>query len=131
MNVARLSPNGPYVCGGDLAIVSVGETTRTWQASLCRCGASRRKPWCDGSHDNVRFHDAGLLPAGAAPGHDGPGRVTLTVQPDGPLEIDGPLTLASSDGRSASAAGRRLCRCGASATKPWCDDTHLRIGFRG
>lgn len=130
MNVARLSPNGPYVCGGDLVIVDGASTTRTYQASLCRCGASRRKPWCDGMHNNVRFHDDGLLPASALPGRDGPGPVTLTVRPAGPLEIDGPLTLASTDGRSTSAGGRRLCRCGGSASKPWCDGSHRRNGFR-
>ena len=131
MSVARLSPNGPYLCGGDLAIACGAEVRCTWQASLCRCGASQRKPWCDGSHDNVRFRDTGLLPAGEPSGRDAPGRVTITARPDGPLAVEGPLVLVSGDGRTASAAGRLLCRCGGSATKPWCDDSHRRNGFRG
>jgi CDGSH-type Zn-finger protein len=36
--------------------------------------------------------------------------------PDDPIETDGPV---------------RLCRCGRSATKPFCDDSHLRSGFDG
>lgn len=28
------------------------------RVTLCRCGASKNKPLCDGSHHDVGFHDA-------------------------------------------------------------------------
>ena len=50
-------PNGPLQVRGRLRIVDaegnvVREMTR---ASLCRCGHSRRKPFCDNSHRLVNF----------------------------------------------------------------------------
>ena len=35
------------------------------RVTLCRCGASRNKPFCDGSHAEVRFTD-GLGPDGGS-----------------------------------------------------------------
>lgn len=52
------SKNGPYLISGTIEIedangnVSVCENKTT---ALCRCGASSTKPFCDGSHKNVRF----------------------------------------------------------------------------
>jgi porphyrinogen peroxidase len=43
---------------------------------------------------------------------------------DGPLELQGALIVA---GRAATHA--RLCRCGQSATKPYCDNSHSLSGF--
>jgi CDGSH-type Zn-finger protein/truncated hemoglobin YjbI len=54
------APNGPYLVTNvprmtDWLGVSL---TPTPQASLCRCGASILKPWCDGSHAQIGWNDA-------------------------------------------------------------------------
>jgi CDGSH-type Zn-finger protein len=41
----------------------------------------------------------------------------------------GPLVVIGADGRVAFAESTFLCRCGASANKPYCDGTHKKIGF--
>jgi len=51
--------------------------------------------------------------------------------PDGPILVRGDITIVDEDGdpvprRRATVA---LCRCGASAIKPYCDGTHKAIGF--
>ena len=51
------------------------------------------------------------------------------------LSRDGPLLVAVDDltnskgERLEAAHGVALCRCGASAKKPFCDASHIRIGF--
>jgi CDGSH-type Zn-finger protein len=57
--------------------------------------------------------------------------VTIVASKDGPYEVSGPLTVASSDGRTSIGDARLLCRCGGSARKPWCDGSHRRNGFAG
>ena len=54
-----VAPNGPYVVKGKVELV---ETPRSKGASetnltLCRCGASKNKPYCDGSHWEIEFTD--------------------------------------------------------------------------
>ncbi len=127
MTTATIKPNGPYVCSGDLEVAGKAMP----QAALCRCGASRNKPFCDGSHTKAGFVDPGFLPASAAPASDAAGRVRVTPLPDGPLKCEGPLTLAATDGRTSTADPTFLCRCGHSGNKPYCDGTHKRIGFTG
>jgi CDGSH-type Zn-finger protein len=57
---ARLTPyrNGPYLVRGEFELTDqdgrVIEARRETIA-LCRCGASRTKPFCDGSHKSIRF----------------------------------------------------------------------------
>ena len=54
-----LAPNGPLVLSGNFSIVS-GSGRTAWQGiqtALCRCGASKNKPFCDGSHKAAGFSD--------------------------------------------------------------------------
>ena len=103
-----------------------------YRYTLCRCGASKNKPFCDGSHHEVNFAASGEPPTGKAdmlPVRDGP----LAVDPltDGPLQVRGNMEIISGTGRVvARVESARLCRCGGSDNKPFCDGSHARIGFQ-
>jgi CDGSH-type Zn-finger protein len=57
--MVTVTKDGPYaVTGGiELADVVFGEGASTEHYTLCRCGASKNKPFCDGSHWHVGFKD--------------------------------------------------------------------------
>jgi CDGSH-type Zn-finger protein len=49
----------------------------------------------------------------------------------GPLWVRGGVPVESADGHVYEVRNRvTLCRCGGSSNKPFCDGTHLEIGFR-
>lgn len=49
----------------------------------------------------------------------------------GPIWAKGGIPLESEDGRKYETRNRvTLCRCGKSSNKPFCDGTHVSIGFR-
>lgn len=129
VNVVRLRENGPLAFSADLRLSGrpIG-----YRATLCRCGASNNKPFCDGSHTKAAFVASGEPASGktaALAGRDG--TVELSPQKDGPLQVDGNLEVCSGTGRTIERTTRTwLCRCGGSANKPFCDGTHKRIGFR-
>ncbi len=55
--------NGPLVVEGEFHLVDATEKAfglggRT-RISLCRCGHSGNKPFCDGTHGKIGFSDAG------------------------------------------------------------------------
>ena len=54
-----VSPNGPYVVSGapDLIDTTRGEGASTEYFTLCRCGRSKNKPFCDGTHWHIKFTD--------------------------------------------------------------------------
>jgi len=56
----------------------------------------------------------------------------ITPQNDGPYHVQGAFSLVTEGGRTITVEGDEtwLCRCGASANKPFCDGTHTRIGFK-
>lgn len=63
-----------------------------------------------------------------------PAEVTIAVRKDGPIYVRGPVPLVDpSSGAAWPDAGHRyaLCRCGASANKPYCDRAHEKVGFEG
>jgi CDGSH-type Zn-finger protein len=54
-----VAPNGPYQVSGGLELVdtSRGEGASIEHFSLCRCGGSKNKPFCDGTHWHIQFID--------------------------------------------------------------------------
>lgn len=58
--------------------------------------------------------------------------VVITPQPNGPYLVRGPVKLVDPDGKEFEHSGETLalCRCGASAKKPFCDGSHRNIGFQ-
>lgn len=75
-----------------------------------------------------------------------PTAVSITAAPNGPLRVEGgvplyrrravhsehgePLTWQTTE-RIETRATYALCRCGASARKPFCDGAHAKAGFDG
>jgi uncharacterized Fe-S cluster protein YjdI len=49
--------NGPLRLAGKIAVKDAEGNTlmETERVSLCRCGASKNKPFCDGSHKTIGF----------------------------------------------------------------------------
>ncbi len=56
--------------------------------------------------------------------------VYIKVRESGPYLVKGPVTLVDADGNPFTIEDDMvLCRCGGSATKPFCDGTHKINGF--
>ncbi len=55
----EVSKDGPYYVQGPVGLADApwGEGASKTRYALCRCGASKNKPFCDGSHWNIEFHD--------------------------------------------------------------------------
>jgi len=130
VNLISVREGGPYAVKADIRLD--GAPAASYRYTLCRCGASKNKPFCDGSHHDVNFIASGEPPPGKAdmlPVRDGP----LAIDPltDGPLQLRGNVEIISGTGRVvARVESARLCRCGASNNKPFCDNSHARIGFK-
>ncbi len=62
------------------------------------------------------------------------GETTNIVAIDnGPLRVSGSFALKDAEGQEFDLTGRpavSLCRCGASANKPFCDGSHKDAGFQ-
>jgi CDGSH-type Zn-finger protein len=56
----------------------------------------------------------------------------ITALADGPYRVEGEVTLLDRDERPIPNLGSpvHLCRCGRSATKPSCDGSHARTGWK-
>ena len=129
VNLIQLRENGPLGVRANIVLdgFSIG-----MRAVLCRCGASKNKPFCDGSHNEAQFHASGepaTIESSPLAARDGP----LNIDPeiDGPLVLSGNLEICCGTGRTINrVTATRLCRCGGSSNKPFCDGTHRHIGFR-
>lgn len=60
--------------------------------------------------------------------------IQIICNNNGPLRITGDnIILKDAAGNTFGLGGRKiisLCRCGASANKPFCDGSHARAGFQ-
>ena len=66
--VIRCRENGPLVVQGPIVVVDhLGQPFRLPEGkanvALCRCGQSKSRPFCDGSHRDAGFQAAELSPA--------------------------------------------------------------------
>ena len=107
-----------------------GETLPGYRAAFCRCGASRLMPFCDESHREAGFHDAGRAAVPLA-GEAGEGnQLVISWTTGGPLIVEGPFTLLDHDGAAVCQSSKAaFCRCGHSNMKPYCDGSHNRLDF--
>ena len=133
-NSGRVVANGPVYLEGDLELqMPDGSVLKETRVALCRCGASKNKPFCDNSHIESGFEDPGAVTdrqRGESREDSEHAHLEIRVNANGSLACRGPLEIKSADG-SGSDFGVKgsLCRCGASQNKPFCDGSHKAIGF--
>lgn len=128
VNTLRIRENGPLAL--EAPILVRGEPAGV-RATLCRCGASKTKPYCDGSHSEAGFTASGEPPvkeSAVLEARDAP--VDVQPQVNGPLKLVGNLEIVSGTGRTVNRVTQTwLCRCGQSKNKPYCDGSHKAAGF--
>ena len=129
VNTVRVRENGPLAFRAPLTI---GGTGQGYRLTLCRCGASTHKPYCDGSHAAAGFVATGEpAVAQSAPLAQRNGPLAVEPQKDGPLHVRGNVEVISGTGKSVNRISECwLCRCGQSKNKPYCDGSHKAAGFR-
>ena len=131
-NTVQVVYNGPLFLRGDLDIENAADDMPgvRFRAALCRCGQSKKKPFCDNSHIHAGFEDFGAVGQTGELAHAQGGRLTVTFIKDGPIILSGNFAIVASNGRVAW-RGRQtaLCRCGHSRNKPFCDGSHKAAGF--
>jgi CDGSH-type Zn-finger protein/uncharacterized Fe-S cluster protein YjdI len=135
VNTIRPEPDGPLYVRGDIVIETAdGDAVlRDTRMALCRCGASKNKPFCDNSHEEIGFQHNGLLSENKLKTEEKlpqTGSLKIIPSKNGPYQLRGPVEVHGGDGRAFSGNKATLCRCGRSNNKPFCDDTHIRIGFK-
>jgi CDGSH-type Zn-finger protein/uncharacterized Fe-S cluster protein YjdI len=128
VNLIAVREAGPYAVRAELDLAG---QTGDYRATLCRCGASKNKPYCDGSHHEIGFLASGEPLSGTTDMlavRDG--MLEVLPQTNGPLRLRGNVEITSGTGRVvARLTQANLCRCGGSANKPFCDGSHLVNGF--
>lgn len=129
VNTVRVRENGPLAIEAQLQVGSVAQPSP--RATLCRCGQSKNKPYCDNSHQAAGFTASGepatqtFEPLAARNGV-----ANVVALPNGPLKVTGNLEIVSGTGRTCNKVSETyLCRCGESKNKPYCDGSHKAANF--
>jgi CDGSH-type Zn-finger protein/uncharacterized Fe-S cluster protein YjdI len=128
-NIVAVAADGPLYVRGEIEIMDSTGTTllEDTRVTLCRCGESMNKPFCDNGHRQANFRDAGVLGENRVASRPDADSRKLRIVPavDGPLILNGEVEIRSADGKHAYHGTKTaLCRCGYSANKPFCDGSH-------
>jgi len=123
-NELLVTTAGPLKMTGNITLVDEdGTVTNTNSLTMCRCGASTNKPFCDDKHLDIEFFDGGAvtqmsdwMPVNR------PQTITVTVVKNGPLKFRGYLRIYNKKGQECITMSGALCRCGKSSKKPFCDN---------
>lgn len=140
MNVIKHYTNGE--------VTVVWEPTKCIHSTICFRGLPsvfnpRERPWVkpEGASTERIVEQVKACPSGAlsyfmnAEGNQQAEAVTQTVVevlPNGPLLVYGNLKVRDRDGNETEKTKTTaFCRCGNSQHKPYCDGSHVRVGFQG
>ncbi len=98
VNTMFVRENGPLPIHAEL---TADEKNDGFKATLCRCGASKRKPYCDSSHTEEKFTATEEISIKEfEPLYNRDGEVAVTSLPDGPLQIVGNLEICCGTGHT-------------------------------
>jgi CDGSH-type Zn-finger protein/uncharacterized Fe-S cluster protein YjdI len=128
VNTIRVWEDGPLAVHAEL---SIGGDTSSHRATLCRCGLSKNKPYCDHSHSAGKFRATGEPDSqDSEPLAVRGGPLKITPTHNGPYKVEGPVEICAASGRTVARDTKLfLCRCGHSNDKPFCDGSHMQAGF--
>lgn len=130
-----------------------GEVTVVWQPHMCIHSAicfrglpevfdPRKRPWVtpEGSTSDQIVAQVSKCPSGAlsieknqtnnmeAKTNENEVNIKVHVMSKGPLIVKGNCTVVDENGNETLKEGQvALCRCGASANKPYCDGSHRKV----
>jgi len=133
---------------------SNGEVTVVWQPSKCIHSAicfrglpnvfdPRKRPWVtmENGQTNEIINQVKTCPSGALRysmdnevNQESQEYINTVVEvlENGPLLIYGNLKVKDKVGtESLKSQTTAFCRCGASENKPYCDGSHVKVGFEG
>jgi CDGSH-type Zn-finger protein len=59
VSTIKVRKNGPYLVSGECELLDqeLNPIEKQEPFALCRCGASKNKPFCDGAHNECGFND--------------------------------------------------------------------------
>jgi uncharacterized Fe-S cluster protein YjdI len=131
---------------GDDELRVLWDATRCIHTAICLNGLPsvfdvNARPWVrlDGADGEAIVDTIHACPTGAlryegvaVPAEKPDDPTTVEVRPNGPLYVRGRTRVTRPGGRVITEEYRvALCRCGASENKPFCDNSHRLIDFRG
>ncbi len=132
VNLIRMRENGPLAVNAAITLVAAdGGAHNELRATLCRCGKSKSMPFCDRSHIAAGFVASGETQTRPSPNLERrAGALVVTPLRNGPLDVRGPAELCTGTRRTIDRTlSVRLCRCGQSNDKPFCDGSHRAADF--